>query len=62
MTSSAIGSAQAGPQRPIALMDPASYVGGSPIDQLLYLQEHQPVYWHREPDDGPTGSSPWTSS
>jgi cytochrome P450 len=38
---------------PIALLDPESYRNGAPLAQLLYLQEHHPVYWHEEPDGGP---------
>lgn len=36
----------------IALLDPASYVGGQPHDQLRWLRERDPVHWHPEPDGG----------
>jgi cytochrome P450 len=37
----------------ISLLDPASYLMGQPFDQMLYLQEHDPVHWHPDPDGGP---------
>ena len=43
---------QAGPPS-IALLDPASYVGGQPHDQFRWLRENDPVHRHPEPDGGP---------
>ena len=37
----------------IDLLDPMSYLAGEPFDQMLYLQEHDPVHWHPEADGGP---------
>ena len=37
----------------IDLLDPAGYVSGQPLDQLLWLQEHDPVHWHAERGGGP---------
>lgn len=37
----------------IDLLDPKSYLNGQPIDQMLYLQEHDPVHWHADPEGGP---------
>lgn len=37
----------------IELLNPASYTQGEPIDQLIYLQENEPVSWQPEPDGGP---------
>ena len=37
----------------IDLLDPKSYLNGQPIDQMLYLQEHDPVHWHPDPEGGP---------
>jgi cytochrome P450 len=37
----------------IALLSLESYRGGHPIDQLMWLQENDPVHWHQEPGDGP---------
>jgi cytochrome P450 len=37
----------------IALLDAESYRQGQPFEQLLWLQEHDPVHWHPEPDSGP---------
>lgn len=37
----------------IDLLAPTSYTHGTPIDQLMYLQEHEPISWQPEPDGGP---------
>jgi cytochrome P450 len=37
----------------IALLDPASFVGGQPHDQFDWLRRNQPVHRHPEPDGGP---------
>lgn len=37
----------------IDLLDPNSYLGGQPHDQLRWLREHDPVHRHGEPDGGP---------
>ncbi|WP_051194121.1 cytochrome P450 [Nocardia jiangxiensis] len=37
----------------INLLDPHAYANGQPIDQMMWLQEHDPVHWHPEPGDGP---------
>jgi cytochrome P450 len=37
----------------INLLDPGAYAHGQPFDQMLWLQENDPVHWHAEPDDGP---------
>ena len=34
----------------IDLLDPAAYDHGQPYVQLRWLQEHDPVHWHPEPD------------
>ena len=34
----------------IDLLDPAAYDHGQPYDQLRWLQEHEPVHWHPEPN------------
>jgi cytochrome P450 len=34
----------------IDLLDPASFVGGQPNDQLRWLRENDPVHFHPEPD------------
>lgn len=34
----------------IDLLDPASFIGGQPHDQLAWLRENDPVHWHPEPD------------
>jgi cytochrome P450 len=36
----------------INLLDPAAYTHGQPFDQMLWLQEKDPVHWHEEPGDG----------
>jgi cytochrome P450 len=37
----------------IDLLDPASYTDGQPFEQMVWLQDHDPVHWHEEPLDGP---------
>ncbi len=37
----------------INLLDPGAYDQGQPFDQMFWLQEHDPVHWHAEPNDGP---------
>jgi cytochrome P450 len=37
----------------IDLLGMAGYAHGQPIEQMLWLQEHDPVHWHPEPFDGP---------
>ena len=37
----------------IALLDPASYVGGQPHDQFRWLRANDPVHRHAEPAGGP---------
>lgn len=37
----------------INLLDPGAYTDGQPFDQMLSLQETDPVHWHAEPGDGP---------
>ncbi len=37
----------------IDLLDPASFEGGQPHDQLRWLREHDPVHRHAEVDGGP---------
>lgn len=34
----------------INLFSPDSYAHGHPVDQYAWLQEHDPVHWHDEPD------------
>ena len=37
----------------IDLLAPTSYTQGEPVDQLMYLQEREPISWQPEPGDGP---------
>jgi cytochrome P450 len=37
----------------INLLDPGAYRKGQPFAQMAWLQEHDPVHWHTEPNDGP---------
>jgi cytochrome P450 len=37
----------------VDLLDPAGYVSGQPFDEMLWLQEHEPVHWHEERSGGP---------
>ena len=36
----------------IDLLSPASFARGQPHEQFAWLREHDPVYWHPEPDGG----------
>jgi cytochrome P450 len=37
----------------INLLHPSGYTQGQPFEQMLWLQEHKPVFWHAEPNGGP---------
>ncbi len=37
----------------VNLLDPGAYEHGQPFEQMTWLQEHDPVHWHAEPNDGP---------